>query len=81
MSTQVPPEEKAVAEPETCMGCGLLNCCCAEFGDDEEWDCTFCGGEGYAEVDDPLWDDCDEFGWGECSACGGTGLRKHQTVF
>lgn len=47
----------------------------------EEWECTFCGGDGYAEVDDPLWDDCDEYGWGDCSACGGTGLRKHQTVF
>lgn len=49
--------------------------------DDEEWDCTHCGGEGYREVYDPLWDDCDEFGEGTCLSCRGTGLRKHQTVF
>jgi rubredoxin len=48
---------------------------------DDEWACTHCGGEGWAEVDDPLWDDCDENGIGDCSACGGTGERKHQTVF
>jgi|LakMenEpi03Aug12_release.lakeMendotaPanAssembly.Ray.scaffolds.fasta_scaffold03608_27 hypothetical protein len=49
--------------------------------DDEEWACTHCGGEGYREVDDPMWDDCDEFGYGTCHSCRGTGLRKHQTVF
>ena len=53
--------------------------------DDEDYDdplnCTACGGEGYAEVDDPLWDECDEFGWGPCTACRGTGERKHQWVF
>ena len=41
--------------------------------DDDEYDdelvCTRCGGEGFAEVDDPLWDECDEFGWGPCNAC------------
>lgn len=51
------------------------------FYDDEEWACTHCGGEGYREVDDPLWDDCNEFGEGPCPSCRGTGLRKHQTVF
>lgn len=48
---------------------------------DDQWCCTHCGGEGWCEVDDPLWDECDEFGYGECSACSGTGERKHQTVF
>lgn len=48
---------------------------------DDEWSCTHCGGEGWAYVDDPLWDDCDEWGIGDCSACGGTGERKYQTVF
>lgn len=52
---------------------------------DEGWDdedaCTRCGGEGFAEVDDPLWDECDEFGWGPCNACHGTGERRHQWVF
>lgn len=53
-------------------------------GDDEfddELACTRCGGEGFAEVDDPLWDECDEFGWGPCNACHGTGERRHQWVF
>ena len=50
------------------------------YGDDE-LDCTHCGGEGFKEVDDPLWDDCDEFGYGPCRSCNGTGLRKNQTVF
>lgn len=49
--------------------------------DDDGYDCTRCGGEGFSDVDDPLWDECDEFGWGPCNACHGTGLRKHQWVF
>lgn len=49
--------------------------------DDDERDCTRCGGEGFSEVDDPLWDECDEFGWGPCCACRGTGERRHQWVF
>lgn len=48
---------------------------------DDEWACTRCGGEGWDQVDDPLWDDCDEFGYGPCSACRGTGERRHQWVF
>ena len=56
-----------------------------EWYDDDEYDdelaCTRCGGEGFAEVDDPLWDECDEFGWGPCNACRGTGERRHQWVF
>jgi len=48
---------------------------------DDEWSCTHCGGEGWAEVDDPLWDECDEFGYGPCEACRGTGERRHQWVF
>lgn len=56
--------------------------------DDDEWDdwdddyaCTHCGGEGYREVEDPLWDDCDEFGYGPCTSCHGTGQRSRQWVF
>ena len=52
-----------------------------DIGDPGDRTCTHCGGEGFAEVDDPLWDDCDEFGWGPCSACNGTGLRSRQWVF
>lgn len=73
-------EPEKVEEP--CKDCGFTHCRCYDYEDpDDEWACTFCGGDGYTEVDDPLWDDCDEFGIGECSACSGTGLRKHQTVF
>lgn len=43
--------------------------------------CTHCGGEGYRQVDDPFWDDFDEYGYGPCTYCGGTGDRAHQTVF
>jgi hypothetical protein len=56
-----------------------------DWYDDDEYDdelaCKRCGGEGFAEVDDPLWDECDEFGWGPCNACHGTGERRHQWVF
>jgi hypothetical protein len=48
---------------------------------DDEWSCTHCGGEGYREVDDIWWDDCDEFGQGPCTSCRGTGERRHQWVF
>lgn len=54
--------------------------------DDDDWDpddlaCTHCGGEGFREVDDIFWDDCDEFGWGPCTSCRGTGSRSQQWVF
>lgn len=49
--------------------------------DEDNLACTRCGGEGFSEVDDPMWDECDEFGWGPCNACRGTGERKHQWVF
>lgn len=48
---------------------------------DEHLSCTHCGGEGYCPVDDPFWDDCDEYGYGPCTYCDGTGDRDHQTVF
>lgn len=46
---------------------------------DDEWACTWCGGTGRQENDDPLW-------YGgvpeiQCECCGGTGLREHQTIF
>lgn len=49
--------------------------------DDDRLACTHCGGEGFCQVDDPLWDDCDEFGDGPCPAYGGTGDRDKQWVF
>jgi hypothetical protein len=36
--------------------------------DDDGFDCTRCGGEGYSQADDPLWDLCDEFGYGRAPA-------------
>ena len=48
---------------------------------DPDWHCTQCGGSGRVEGDDPFWDDPDEFGEIECSACSGTGERQHQTIF
>lgn len=48
---------------------------------DEDYACTHCGGEGFREVNDPLWDYCDEFGYGPCGSCDGTGLRSRQWVF
>lgn len=48
---------------------------------DPDWNCTKCGGSGRVESDDPFWDDPDDFGEIECSACSGTGERQHQTIF
>ena len=50
-----------------------------DIEDDENWACTFCGGDGTMENDDPVF-----YGHNRdvsCSACGGTGERKHQTIF
>lgn len=54
-----------------------------DFDYDEENDlaCTHCGGEGYREVEDIWWDECDEFGYGPSTSCRGTGSRNHQWVF
>jgi DnaJ-class molecular chaperone len=50
-----------------------------EFFDDE-LECTWCGGDGVQENDDPLWYGFDD-DWIPCECCNGTGLRKHQTIF
>jgi hypothetical protein len=49
-------------------------------------DCTLCGGDGYTECHDPIQccrrhfgTDWDQFC--ECSACGGSGLAKDQTLW
>lgn len=50
-----------------------------EYEDDEEWFCTWCGGDGYQENDDPLWyGDVDLV---PCECCQGTGKREYQTIF
>jgi hypothetical protein len=54
---------------------------CYDDDYDDEFACTHCGGEGYREVDDIWWDDCDEYGYGPCTSCRGTGERRHQWVF
>ena len=35
--------------------------------EDDGFSCTNCGGEGFREVDDIWWDECDQFGFGPCS--------------
>lgn len=47
---------------------------------DDELDCTWCGGEGIQENDDPLWYGFDR-DWIPCQCCDGTGLRSRQTIF
>jgi DnaJ-class molecular chaperone len=46
---------------------------------DAEWYCTYCGGDGWMDNDDQLWYGHDNDV--PCSACAGTGHRKHQTIF
>jgi len=41
-------------------------------------DCSWCGGEGFMESDDPMWDQDD---WVSCSACGGSGNAEDQTLW
>lgn len=52
-----------------------------DWDDDDDLGCTRCGGEGWGEVEDPLWDECDQYGYGPCCACRGTGERRRQWVF
>jgi DnaJ-class molecular chaperone len=63
-----------------CDDCGMEVCDCGDYYDDDELECTWCGGEGIQENDDPLWHGFDR-DWIPCECCNGTGLRKHQTVF
>lgn len=64
-----------------CFYCGYPDCRCDDFDDDpDDLDCTFCGGDGIEENDDPLWYGFDR-DWIPCRACDGTGSRKHQTIF
>lgn len=51
-----------------------------EFDYDDELGCTWCGGEGEEENDDPLWYGFD-IDYIPCRACAGTGKRSHQTIF
>lgn len=43
---------------------------------DPEPDCHYCGGDGFTESDDPLWDDDD---YVTCPCCNGSGLQKDAT--
>lgn len=51
-----------------------------DFKDGDDLECTWCGGEGTQENDDPLWYGFD-VDFVPCECCDGTGLRKHQTIF
>lgn len=50
---------------------------------DEEPDCTWCGGEGYDDCDDPI--QCfrkhTPGGLCPCGACGGSGRGKDQVIW
>lgn len=46
--------------------------------DDYEWECTYCGGEGWAEGKDPCWDEGELI---TCPNCHGSGLRKDMTFW
>lgn len=53
--------------------------------DDYEPDgeCLMCGGEGFVESDDPLWDGWDEDGAPNlvrCPSCLGSGLQENATL-
>lgn len=69
-----------IPEKDFCSVCGWPHqaCQCDDF--DDELDCTWCGGEGIQDNDDPLWHGFDK-DWIPCECCAGTGLRKHQTIF
>jgi len=62
-----------------CPDCGFEQCHCDDY-DDDELECTWCGGDGMQENDDPLWHGFDVAEI-PCECCSGTGLRKHQTIF
>lgn len=70
------------SEPDdsVCFYCGYEDCRCNDDCDDDEDLCTWCGGDGEQENDDPLWHGFD-VDFIPCECCGGTGLRKFQTVF
>lgn len=65
----------------TRVGPDLLEVPLEEDDYDDEWACTWCGGDGYTDDLNPLEDNCDEHGYGPCPCCNGTGERKHQTIF
>lgn len=74
------PTQLAKEECDVCFVCGMESCDCDFYDDDDELECTWCGGEGIQDNDDPLWYGFDR-DWIPCQCCSGTGLRKHQTVF
>lgn len=49
-----------------------------DYEDPELRDCLICGGDGYVESDDPLWDDDD---FVVCYSCHGSGRRKDMTIW
>lgn len=73
-------EQRTKEERDACSVCGMEACDCDFYDDDDELECTWCGGEGIQDNDDPLWHGFDR-DWIPCECCNGTGLRKYQTVF
>ena len=48
------------------------------YDDIDSLDCTYCGGDGDVENDDPLWYDGD---YRTCPSCNGSGKRKDMTLW
>lgn len=63
-----------------CHECQRPVTSCECFEDDDDLECTMCGGEGIQDNDDPLWHGFDR-DWVNCCACGGSGKRNHQSIF
>lgn len=68
----------AMGSPTPRIGPDLMEVWEEDADPDDDWACTFCGGDGTQETDDYFEDGADIV---DCRACGGTGERKHQTIF
>lgn len=51
-----------------------------DYYEDDDAPCSWCGGDGFQDNDDPLWYGFD-VDYIPCQCCDGTGLRSHQTIF
>lgn len=67
------------------QGCDCPACDAAEFddSDDDGAPCSWCGGDGWEDCDDPI--QCcavhNVLGECPCGPCNGTGLAKHQWLW
>ena len=57
---------------------GLAGGGASEDDGDDDGPCSWCGGSGDQDPDDPLWEGFDII---NCKSCGGTGLVSKQTIW